>query len=178
MSLFVCLLRGINVGGHRKMAMSELRNLAASHGCTDVQSYLQSGNLVFRASASKQTIRTTIAQSLRNEFGSEVDVFAYTKSAFDAIAGSNPFSARSECDPKFQHVTFVDGGAGANWDRTLISGNNGDEAILSGANYYVYCPNGYGRTKLTNGYFEKLVGRRATTRNWRTVTALAAMLET
>ena len=174
---FVCLLRGINVGGHRKMSMSDLRTLVESLACKEVQTYLQSGNLVFKATGSRLKIRDNIARSIHDEFGCEVLVFLYTKSEYDDIVAANPFSSESELDSKFQHVTFVDGLAQVNNKGSSVSGKNGDQAKRCGANYYVYCPNGYGRTKLTNGYFEKLTGVSATTRNWRTVTALSAMLE-
>jgi len=177
MNLFVCLLRGINVGGHRKISMAALRSVAESIRCHEVQTYLQSGNLVFRSSASQSELESVFKSSLLTETGHEVVPFVFLESAFREIVSASPFSSQSCLDPKFQHLTFIKDSDSISLKKQSHPIGEGEEVEFWCGNFFLYCPNGYGRTKLTNGYFERISGSMATTRNWRTVGSLVGMLD-
>jgi uncharacterized protein (DUF1697 family) len=178
MTVFVALLRGINVSGHNKIAMNDLRDLIESLPAEEVATYLQSGNVVFRASgADPVRLADAIEDRIRKKMGLEVPVMVRTDTEFDQVAGHNPLSHGH--DPAQLHVTFL----AHRPDRDRVAA-----AVTAAANAapdtfevvdrvaYLHCPNGYGRTKLNNTFFEKKLGVGATTRNWRTVTTLAQML--
>ncbi|MBT5708290.1 DUF1697 domain-containing protein [bacterium] len=177
MNSFVCLLRGINVGGHRKMSMAALRSVAESFGCQEVQTYLQSGNLILRSPASPSDLESVLKSTLLAETGHEVVPFVFLEGDFREVVSASPFSSQSCLDPKFQHLTFIKDSDSSTLKKQSHSTGEGEEVEYRCGNFFLYCPNGYGRTKLTNGYFERISGSMATTRNWRTVNALISMLD-
>ena len=174
MTTFVALLRGINVSGQRQIRMLELRKTCAGLGLKDVRSYLQSGNLVFctdRADTRKlaSDLRTRIAK----DFGHDVEVLVLPAKKLIAVAGSNPLWRRLGGEEKLFHGTFLFQPVSEDRFRKLkLPVQPGEQAVLVGQVVLLYCPRGYGRTKLSNFFFEKALGIRATTRNWRTVLAL------
>ena len=177
MNSFVCLLRGINVGGHRKISMAALRGIVERVGCLQVHTYLQSGNIVFQSSNAPSELESDLESALLAETGHKVAVCVFLESAFREIVSASPFSSQACLDSKFQHLTFI-----KDLDSTSFVGQphatrEGEQVEFRCGNFFLYCPNGYGRTKLTNVYFERLTESLATTRNWRTVRALVSMLD-
>jgi uncharacterized protein (DUF1697 family) len=178
MAGFVALLRSINVGGRNKIAMADLRELVTSLGYREVATYLQSGNVVFTGSGAATRAAGKIEQAIEASLGLTVPVVTRTASEWRRAVEGNPFASRGS-DPKTVHVTFL----GAQPDPTKVAaltdlaGHFGDdEFVVVGAEVYLYCPGGYGETKLHNAYLERRLGVTATTRNWRTVGALAEMV--
>ncbi|HXQ59791.1 MAG TPA: DUF1697 domain-containing protein [Acidimicrobiales bacterium] len=172
---YVAMLRGINVSGRNKLAMEDLRTLVTAAGGADVRTYIQSGNAVFTSSASATRIVTDLKERLEGFLGTTVPVLVRTTAELDAAMEKNPFLRRGE-DPATLHVTFM-AAVPSQADVTAAQAKAvaADEFQVIGREVYLRCPDGYGTTKLTNTFFEKRFGWEATTRNWRTVTTLAAM---
>jgi uncharacterized protein (DUF1697 family) len=174
MTTYVAMLRGINVSGRNTLAMEDLRALVTAAGGRDVRTYIQSGNAVFDSRRSSSAIVTALRRGLEGVLGSGVLVLVRTKEELDAVIDTNPFVHRGE-DPKVLHVTFMGEAPGADAVAGALTRSDADEFRVIGREVYLFCPNGYGKTKLTNTFFEKRLGSEATTRNWTTVTKLAEM---
>lgn len=173
MGRYACLLRAVNVSGQRKLTMSKLREVCSSLGCTEVATYLQSGNVVLTSKLAQAKLGDRVKQAIAAEFGFEdVDVLVWTAEELSALVRGNPFVARG-CDLSKLHVTFL----GKEVKPAELKGIDAkaflpDEFALGKKAVYVHCPDGYGRSKLNNALFERKLGLRATTRNWRTVNSL------
>ncbi|MGO9455700.1 MAG: DUF1697 domain-containing protein [Acidimicrobiales bacterium] len=173
MTRYASMLRGVNVSGHRRVSMGDLRALYADLGLDGVESYRQSGNVVFSsASRSAGRLAATIEDALRAAFDyDDVDVLVRGPGELDRLVAANPFLAAG-ADPATLHVTFLKDVPSGGPFADAVPGGGADGFAFAERAAYVHCPAGYGRTKLHNGYFERLTGVRATTRNWATVTAL------
>jgi uncharacterized protein (DUF1697 family) len=176
MTTFVALLRAVNVSGQNKVPMAELRRALGGLGLTGVETYLQSGNVVFDADGDAAAEQAPAIHGLiARELGHDVRVLVLTAAELAHIAAANPFLAGA-ADEKYLHVTFLcapadaDGFAGRE-----LPAQAGERAERAGSVIYLDLPHGYGRTKLNNAYFERVLKTPATTRNWRTVLALAEM---
>jgi uncharacterized protein (DUF1697 family) len=172
---WVALLRGVNIGSHNKVPMAGLRSLISDIGAEDVQTYVQSGNVVFRSALARDELARRIERELGARFGVDADVVLCTKAELRRIVAGNPF-ADDESEPTRLHVTFLaeapERGRTAQLEREEFEP---DRFHVTRAAVYLHTPGGYGRTKLSNAYFERKLGVRATTRNWRTVTTLAEL---
>jgi uncharacterized protein (DUF1697 family) len=177
MARFVALLRGINVSGHKQISMAGLRGGLAAAGLRDVQTYLQSGNVVCEADEKDpDVVAAAIQTRIAADFGHQVEVLVLPCAALAKIASSNPFAARADLDERWFHATFLFRPATqAAFAALTLSAGPGELAVLADGVVFLYMPNGYGRSKLINSYFERALHTPATTRNWRTVLALAGM---
>jgi uncharacterized protein (DUF1697 family) len=161
----IALLRGVNVGG-RKVPMAGLREVFEDLGHGNVRTYIQSGNVVFDAKGSGPSVRTGLEKAIDRTFGLDVTVLLRTPAELAKVAKQNPYGPDA-------YVTFLDGIP----DRKRVAALDPapfapDEFRVIGQEVYVRCPNGYGRTKINNTFFEKKLATRATTRNWKTVATL------
>ena len=173
MKTYVALLRGINVGGHNRVSMPELREVFAALGAGDVATYVQSGNVVFASDGTPSGLVDAIETSIRRDLGLDVTVLLRTHAQLAKIIAGNPFAA---ADPAKLLVTFLAGKPdGARVRKLDPDTGRPDRFRLVGQELYVHCPNGYGRTKLTNAFFERQLGVAATTRNWKSVTKLSGL---
>ncbi len=171
---YVALLRGVNVGG-RSVPMAELRELVARLGHTDVRTYIQSGNVLFR---SRHDDAPALAGELRAaieaELGHRVTVVLRTPAELGRVLAANPYAVRRQTAPLY--VTFLDGVPEAAVRAGLDpAAGSPDEFAVCGREVYVWCQRGYGRTVLSNGFFERRLKLAATTRNWRTLRTLAEL---
>jgi uncharacterized protein (DUF1697 family) len=177
MTVFVGLLRAVNAGGRKRLEMDALRKSFEALGLTDVVSYLQSGNVVFSSTQEdSHALADALEARLAADFGHEMNVLVLPAKEFDEIVRANPLSPRAAKAGSLYHATFLF----RHVPETLFAEQQlplqeGEKAALVGRVVYLYCPNGYGKSGLTNAYFEKALGSRATTRNWRTVRALQAL---
>ena len=170
---WIALLRGVNLGARNKVPMAGLRALMADIGAEDVQTYVQSGNIVFRSALARAELARRIAAELRARFGVDADVVLCTRAELARIVAANPFVA-DESEPTRLHVTFLaEAPDRARASELAREEFDPDRFHVTRAAVYLHTPKGYGRTKLNNAYFERKLGVRATTRNWRTVTTLA-----
>ena len=175
MRTYVALLRGINVGGRTKIAMADLRKLFAGLGGEDVTTYLQSGNVVFKSSAAAAVFAGSIEERIADELGLRVTVVMRTAADLATVAAKNPFADRG-AEPTQLHVVFLSEKPAAARVRALdTTRGEPDEFRVAGREIYLHYPNGYGRSKITNAWFEKELGVAGTARNWRTVTKLAEL---
>jgi uncharacterized protein (DUF1697 family) len=172
---YVAMLRSINVGGGRRMTMNDLRQLFSDLGHTDVASYVQSGNIVFRTTGSDPVaLGAAIEERIGSELGLDVAVLIRSAAEMKAIAKKNPFLDRD--NPKALHVTFLEDAPAKPAVSGLPDRTRGiDELKIVGREVYLWLPKGYADTKLQNSFFEKQLGTRATTRNWKTVLQLNEM---
>jgi uncharacterized protein (DUF1697 family) len=177
MSTLISMIRGINVGGNRPIKMERLKELYRALGFADPRSYLQSGNLVCEVAASKARGHgEAVERRILRDCGFEVSVAVRSSKEMSAALAGNPLARRASVDPKFLHATFlIRPGDGASLGGVSLPLGAGEDAVLVGDIVYLYCPNGYGNTKINNTFFERKLGLRATTRNWQTVTALEKM---
>ncbi len=157
--------------------MTELRSLYEALNLVNVETYLQSGNVVFDSpeqDASK--LAQLIEIQIEHIFGYSVSVFMRETSDFQRIIDTNPFSNERNEDPTKLHVTFLYRlPAEAKLSRLDNSNNGVDEFFVGDKEIFLFCPTGYGRTKLSNNFFERKLSVPATTRNWKTVNALHKM---
>ncbi|HEY1792520.1 MAG TPA: DUF1697 domain-containing protein [Opitutaceae bacterium] len=176
MPTLVSMIRGINVAGHRPLRMDRLRAILGTLGCSDVRTYLQSGNAVFGAkSGDEARAAAAIERAIREDTGYDVAVVVRTAARMGRILSRNPLPRRRGVDPAFLHATLLASAPGKGADLGDLPVSRGEMAELLGDTVYLYCPNGYGNTRLSNAFWEKRLGRRATTRNWQTIRALEAM---
>jgi uncharacterized protein (DUF1697 family) len=176
MTTYVALLRGVNLGARNKVSMADLRTVFESFGAEDVQTYVQSGNVVFKSRLrSAAELTAAIERRISRELGLEIRVILRTSEQLAKIVAGNPFAAKQAEGTKL-HVTFVADAPKRARVRTLESeAFEPDEFHVHGREVYVHTPKGYGRSKLSNAYFEKQLDVAATTRNWNTVTKLAEL---
>jgi uncharacterized protein (DUF1697 family) len=173
---YVALLRGINLGARNKVSMSDLRALFESLGAEDVETYVQSGNVVFRSGDDPATLTDAIQKRISRDLGLSVTVLVRTRQQLAKVFTGNPF-ANDNGEPTNLHVTFLAAKPDAARVRKLDPKRaEPDEFRVVGQEIYLHCPNGYGKSKLTNAYFEKQLGVAATTRNWKTVTKLTELM--
>ncbi|MEU0054071.1 DUF1697 domain-containing protein [Streptomyces sp. NPDC006309] len=174
MTKHVALLRGINVGGRTQIAMADLRGLFTALGCEAVQTYLRSGNVVFGAPAGQTDaeLAARIGERIADDLGVSVTVLLRTAESLARTVARNPYLGQED-DPAKLHVTFLAREPTAE-QAARLEVPAGETAVftLAGDEIHLHVPDGYGRTRLDNAFIERRLGIPATTRNWRTVTAL------
>ena len=177
MPTLISLLRGINVSGQRKIRMADLTDAYEALDLTNVNTYVQSGNVVFHGKIrSTSKMAALLTQQIESRFGYDVTVMVRTPSDFKRIIKSNPFSVQAGSDPARVHVTFLASRPSAAMVKRLEDADTrGDEFSVGRQEIFLHCPNGYGKTKLNNAFFERKLEIPATTRNWKTVIALYGM---
>ena len=175
MGTHVLLLRGINVGGRNRLRMADLRSLVERLGYADVRTHLQSGNVVCTGPGTPADAAGAMAHAIRDELGLHVPVVARSAPEWAAVLTAHPFVG-DEDDPTRLHVAFLDGVP----EPERVAGLEAragafapDRFAVAGAHVYLHVPGSYADTRLQNALLEKELGRSATTRNWRTVAALA-----
>lgn len=174
MSVVISMLRGVNVGGHNKLKMDLLRALYASLGLPDAQTYIQSGNVVFRTGAKDLApLSSRIQKGIERSFGFRPEVVLRTASEMRKVLASNPMAGRRDFDASKLLVTFLAGDPSPD-ARTRILGLNPDpeELWLHGRELYVHYPEGLGRSKLSPALIERTLKTSGTGRNWNTVVKL------
>jgi uncharacterized protein (DUF1697 family) len=173
--IYISLLRGINVSGKNPLAMPDLKQMYESLGFVNVQTYIQSGNITFDApKQDPEGLAKRIQTQIKVSFGFEVPVIVRTDQEFQNILENNPFLIKRQENINYLHVTFLATSPTTERAQKIRSVPQvGDEFILVGSEVYLFCPGGYGRTKYSNTFFEKKLERIATTRNWKSVIALA-----
>ena len=179
METYISILRGINVSGHKMIKMEELRKVYETLKFKNVKTYIQSGNVVFKTTKAKtEELEKKIAKGISSAFGFEVPVLVIEANELKRIAGSNSFVIKRNEDITKLHVTFLSTVPEKVKLDAMMPGNYAnDEFVVSGKSIYLFCPGGYGNTKLSNNFFESKFKVTATTRNWKTVNELVKMAE-
>lgn len=174
---FLALLRGINVGGHKKVPMAELRAVAQGLGLTNVATYIQSGNLLFDAPAGAAKHEAALEAALADHFGFEVAVLVRTAKQVRALPAANPFRAEAAATPKLVMLMLTKAAPRADAPVALAERATADErAALAGGALWLHLPNGSARSKWTPALLARLAGSTTTTRNWNTLLKLVELL--
>ena len=173
MADYIALLRSVNVAGHGRIAMADLQRSFLSLGHTDVSTYIQTGNVLFRSpSRSTANLVTAIEGQLERDFGSSPAVILRTTSELRHVLATSPYAAQG-ADPARHHVTFLAKQPGEDKLSAFEAPPSGrDELVIIGREVYVHTPDGYGNSKLNGSLLERRLGVVSTTRNWNTVTKL------
>jgi uncharacterized protein (DUF1697 family) len=175
--LHVALLRAVNVGGRGSLAMADLRKVAEGLGYGEVETLLQSGNLVFDADGKADALERALEAALKRELGIATDVMVRGAREWDAIVAANPFPDEAKSDPGHLVVMVLKDRVTPKAVAALQASVKGREIIHSaGRELYITYPDGIGRSKLTGSLIEKKLSTRGTARNWNTVTKLGALL--
>ena len=167
---YIVLLRGINVSGKNKLPMLDLKELLNKQGFQDLQTYIQSGNVVLKSTKTKEAISLIIKKGIQNAFGYEVPVLVKTLIEWEKAIANNPYK---EVEAKQQYFTFL---SEASKEKIIAITNTKEDAytIIEDV-VYVNAVGGYGKTKLNNNVFEKKLNSTATTRNLKTTLKLLAL---
>jgi uncharacterized protein (DUF1697 family) len=174
MTTNISILRGINVGGHRLMRMEDLRKCYEKLGFRNVTTYLQSGNVIFISEDKEPAeLATSITRQIEKDFGFTVPVLALSVGNLKRIIDGNLLAKDNERNHAFLHVTFLHSKPGkADLSSIAEKKLDGEEISFTDRAVYLYCPKGYGSTKLNNSFLETRLKVEATTRNWKTTTEL------
>ncbi|MFI2779474.1 DUF1697 domain-containing protein [Streptomyces sp. ALB3] len=177
-TMYAALLRGINVSGHRRVPMAELRTVLGELGHQDVATYLQSGNAVFRSESDDESaLAAGLEKAIEKRFGFPVDCLVRRGAYLAAVADACPFPA-AELQAKQLHVTYFDKTLDAGHFAALDAGAFlPEEFRLGDRALYLYAPDGLGRSKLAVALGRPALTRGlvATSRNWNTVAKLVEM---
>ena len=174
MNTFVSLLRGINVSGQKKIKMEDLKQSFASLGFSFVRSYIQSGNVIFRTDIrDTEEISRLIEKKIFEDFGFDVVLLIRYAVDYEKILRNNPFLPDRKEEIKYLNITFLKNRPEESLVTAISKVSDESEQFVMNDRYiYLYCPNGYGRARFTNSFFEKKLKVPATTRNWNTAMKL------
>ncbi len=180
MHTYISLLRGINVGGNKMIKMDQLKLLYAALGFTRAQNYIQSGNVVFSSFETDIAfIETQLSSAIKKQFGFEVPVVVLKHETLKEILQNNPFIANDpDVDTSILYVMLLKDHPSPDAAEKLKEVDFSPEKfVLQNQVIYLYAPKGYGKTKISNNFFEKRLNTSATSRNWRTMHKLAYMAD-
>jgi uncharacterized protein (DUF1697 family) len=179
MPVIVSLLRGVNLGGHRKVKMEDLRALYESLGFTDVRTYINSGNVLFRTGG-RDLLRLgrRIEDTIESACSFRSDVVLRTPADLRQVIAVNPFAARPGLDASRLAIHFLAADPGAAARRQVLALETAPEELhIDGRELYIYYTNGMARPKLSLALVEKTLQTCGTSRNWNTVRKLLEMAE-
>jgi uncharacterized protein (DUF1697 family) len=177
MPLLISLLRGVNVGGHHRVKMDELRALYESLGFEDVQTYINSGNVLFRtAERDVVRLRMRIEDAIERACGFRADVILRTPSELRSAIARNPFAARPGMEPNKLAIHFLAAApSAAALEQVHAIDTAPEELHIDGRELHMYFTNGMARPKLSLPKLEKALRTSGTSRNWNTVRKLLEM---
>jgi uncharacterized protein (DUF1697 family) len=174
---FIALLRGINVGGRARIPMPELRSLCLEHGWADVQTYIQSGNLLLRAQAEPAQLEEDLERAIERRFGFAVPVLVRSAGEWPAYVRGNPFQEESRSEPNLVMLALSKEPPKADAAGRLQERAAGGERVAQvGDALWTHFASGSARSKLTPALLDRLAGSAVTTRNWRTVLKLEELV--
>jgi uncharacterized protein (DUF1697 family) len=177
MARLIALLRAVNVGG-RKLPMAELRALCGELGWSDVETYIQSGNLVFTALGEPEALERRLEEGIRERFGLEVPVMIRTAGQWADCIEANPFLKVDRDEPNRLQILVSKSPPDPGAAKKLMERARAGETAKGAAGVlWVHYPDGVGKSKLTPGMIDRAIGSPATGRNYRTVLKLAEMTQ-
>ena len=178
MEKYICLLRGINVGGNRKIKMADLRSVLSEIDLENVKTYIQSGNIYFESKEKDyRKLETKITNLILDKFGHEVPVMVRQSKELKSIFENNPYLSEEE-DLRMIHVAFLsDAPTTEAFDELDLEKFAPDKCQLFERAIYIHYPEGSYKSKLTGNFLEKKLKLKVTARNWKTVLKLVEMIE-
>jgi uncharacterized protein (DUF1697 family) len=172
-SAWIALLRGINVGGGNRVPMAELRTLCGELGWHGVQTYIQSGNVLFRAQASPPDLAAALEEGIQGRFGLSIPVVIRAAAHWPAYVAANPYPEASRTEPNRVMLALSRSRPAPGAVEGLAErATPGERITLVDDGIWVHYGSGVGRTRLSPALFDRLVGSPVTARNWRTVLKL------
>jgi uncharacterized protein (DUF1697 family) len=179
MAVIICMLRGVNVGGHNRIKMEDLRALCESLKLRNAQTYVQSGNVLFHADEKDVTkLRQRIADAIEKKCGFRCDVITRTTAELRTAIARNPFAKRRGIEPNKLLVTFLAGDPSDEAREKLRALDSAPEEVrIDGQEIYIYYPNGMARPTLPAAKIERILKVSGTGRNWNSVTKMLEIAE-
>jgi uncharacterized protein (DUF1697 family) len=180
MPVCISFLRGVNMAGHNTIKMADLALLYRELGFTDAITFIQSGNVIFTINDEKRVSETgsLIENAILKKFGYDVPVMMRSVKEISDLKSTNPFLYQENFDPAKMAVIFLHEKLQEAQIRKLTDVDYPpDKFKPSGSEIFIYCPNGFGRTKLYTNFFEKKMGVKGTGRNWKTITTILNLAE-
>jgi uncharacterized protein (DUF1697 family) len=180
MQTYISFLRGVNMAGHNSIRMTDLIALFKDMGFNDAVTYIQSGNVIFSSVAvsAASEIASTIERAIFIRFNFNVPALIRTVQEIKNFMPLNPFLTEENFDPSKMAVMFLHEKATKEQIQKVIKIDYlPDKFKVDGSEIFIYCPNGFGRTKLSTNFFEKKMGVTGTARNWKTITTILEIAE-
>ncbi len=179
MTNYIAILRGINVGGNRKLLMADLKTICKGLGFQNIKTYIQSGNVIFHIEEQEHNkLATTLEMAIKKNHGFDVPVVVRTLAELKKIQDQNPFLKNADTSIDELHLTFLsEDPSTENLKKIETYNYTPDEFKIIGHNAFIKIPGKYHKSKLTNSFFEKKLQVKATTRNWKTVLKLMELAE-
>jgi uncharacterized protein (DUF1697 family) len=174
MNTYFTILRGINVSGKKLIKMVDLKQIYEKVGFKNVHTYIQSGNVVFNSELNScDDIIKIIQKAINEKYDFDVPIIAFSLEYLNRTISNNPYLNKKDVDTEKLHITFLSNIPSSEKVAKISDLDfSPDSFVLDGDLIYVYCPNGYGNTKLSNTFFENKLKTSATTRNWKSVNKL------
>jgi uncharacterized protein (DUF1697 family) len=180
MQTYISFLRGVNMAGHNKIKMTDLTALYKDLGFNDAETFIQSGNVIFTYSSSKsvRSISLKIETAIHQKYKYDVSVMIRTYEEMKKLIPANPFLEEENFDPSKMAVIFLyDNPTEAQIQKVKDVDYPPDKFKVIGNEIFIYCPNGFGRTKLYTNFFENKMKVKGTGRNWKTIITLIDLAE-
>jgi uncharacterized protein (DUF1697 family) len=180
MQTLVSFLRGINMTGHNSLKMKDLAELYKVAGFSEIETYIQSGNVIFASpeNLSFENLSSKIRDKILERFGYNVAVVIRTVQELRSIVKSNPYATEETFDKKKAAVIFLsDTPSEAGIQKLKGIDTSPDRYEISGKEIYIYCPNGFGKTRIYSNFFDKKLNVEGTARNWTTITTILDIAE-
>jgi uncharacterized protein (DUF1697 family) len=179
MPIYIAMLRGINVGGHKRIKMDKLRSSFEAMGFESVKTYIQSGNVVFKTKKiSPAMLSKKIEEKILSDFGFAVSVITRSSDEIETAIGDNPFLREPGIDPEKLHVMFLSASPSPAALQQLIALTaKPDRCHCTGKEIYFYFPNGVSQSVLMKKPVDRILAVVTTTRNWKTVNTLRQMCQ-
>lgn len=178
MQTYILLLRGINVGGHKKIKMAEFKIELEKLELQEVKTYIQSGNVVFKyEEGAEASLTAAIERLILKKYGFEVSALVLKAANFTDIFNNNPYLPEKKNEIEKLYCTLLYEVPETSKIKALEAVEaGGDEFVLKGKHLYFYYATGYGKSKINNPVVENKLKIKATTRNWKTMTKLMEMI--
>jgi len=173
MTRYVAMLRGVNVSGSNIVRMAELAAMCESLRLVNPRTYIQSGNIVFESSLGGSILEKKLESAIVNDFGISTPVIVRTQREFKKLWEQNPFLKMKGLEIDKLYLTFLKKKPARS--AAITTKETKDIYHIIGREIFLYCISGYGKTVLSNSFFEKALGIPATTRNWKTIGKLLEM---
>jgi uncharacterized protein (DUF1697 family) len=178
MKTFIGLLRGINVGGNNRIPMADLRALCGELGWSDVQTYIQSGNLIFSASGKPAALETKLQRAIETRFGFSIPIIVRSAGDWPAYIRNNPFLDACKKDPHLVMLCLSQAPPKSDATARLSERAAGGERVIHiGDALWIHFAGGVARSKISPALLDRMVGSPVTTRNWLTVLKLRELMD-
>ncbi|HEY5890079.1 MAG TPA: DUF1697 domain-containing protein [Acidimicrobiia bacterium] len=170
MTRYAVLLRGINVGGNRRIKMADLKSALTGAGIMNPTTLLQSGNVVLDSNADSSALTDIVETTIATGFGFHSDAIVRTSDEFGAVYTGHPFTPAQLDEPRLAHVMFFKSPPRSKGFDELRAGYDGpEEMTFTGRDLFIYYPDGSGRSNLSGKALERALDVPGTARNWNTV---------